>query len=65
MLFAYAKAVIGIVLIVCAWVAVDRAFRRMFPERGEKTGCSGCGGCQDRCHRTASSLDGNERPDAN
>ncbi|WP_428264649.1 hypothetical protein [Haliangium sp.] len=45
MLWAYLKAAIGVALILCTWVAVERAWRRMFGDGRDAAAISGCRGC--------------------
>ena len=49
-MWIYLKAVIGVVLIVTAWVAIEMAWRRVFgrPE-GKQDGCGGCMTCTNEC----------------
>ena len=52
MLFALAKGALGAALLLCGWVAVETAWRRVFARdfaEGERPACGGCLVCSRRC----------------
>ncbi len=58
MLGAFATAILGMILISCAWLAVQRFCQRRFPAAGDgddalsgRVGCKGCDCAPQRCDR--------------
>ena len=70
MLTSYAVGVLAIVALATGWVAVQRAWRRSFPDAfddpdvlaGRSGGCGGCG-CGPVCQRRAERSDPNRATD--
>ena len=64
MLSTFLTAIAGMIIISCAWLAVQRLWQRHFPERVDssgdalagRSGCHGCNCSPNQCERETAPL---------